>query len=179
VLLKQLEKHSIENYLLDYSGMRALVLADLPRANIDECLSISDYEEIISGVSNSLRPLFACFLSMAIHNSSLKSCSYKPGHFQVQNVTCSIDSIKVEEFIRNADVSVPANVCDYFRGDKYLDRGHGKYLLHYIWIEVRNKTRIGKQSNDRLLIRLAQLTNMDALRPICESIIEAVTRNCS
>lgn len=174
-----LEKHSIENYLIDYSGLRALVLADAPRGDINTLLSKECYDEIVSKVSDSLRPLFECFATMAICGTDTKNCSHKPGHFQMQNATCAPDEEQVMKFINQINLSFPENVSEYFAGDVLIDRGHGKYMLHYIWTGIRHKSGIGQLSMDKLMIRLAQVIDSTIFDSLCASIIDKTSRKSS
>ena len=82
-----LDKHSVENYLLDYSGFYAVVLADNPRGDIEALFGRRDFDSIIKQVSHRLRPLFECYLAMQLAGDLRPGCSRKPGVFQEKNRT--------------------------------------------------------------------------------------------
>jgi hypothetical protein len=166
-----LKKHSIENYLLDYSGFYAIVVADNPREDIEIIFSRSIFDSIVNDVSHRLRPLFECFLSMQIAGDSRKGCSYMPGKYQEASRACTPDVNIIACFVAQIGIPVPQAVCDYFMGDVLKDRGHGKYMLHYVWNGVRQSTGTGQLGIEKLMVRLAQVIDSDDLKELCEQVL--------
>lgn len=166
-----LKKHSIENYLIEYSGFSKLVLGDKPKANINELLSKQQFDAIIEDVSRKLLPLFECFATMQMLATGRTGCAYDPGHFQKKNSSCAPDEKKISEFIDAEGEAVPYPVINYFSGDVLRDRGHGKYMLHFVWMGVRNLSKVGQLSMDRLMMRLAQLVKSSDLEVLCEQVM--------
>ena len=165
-----LEKHSIENYLIEYSGFRALVLADNPRGNIERLLSRSMFDSIAGAVSNCLRPLFECYLTMQMTQDSRPNCSISPGHFQLKNKSCAPDPKNISGFVENIGLSIPKAVRNYFAGEVLYDRGHGKYMLHFVSAGVRQAAGTRQLSHDALLIRLAQNVDYQIFANLCKRI---------
>ena len=54
-----------------------------------------------------------------------------------------------------------------------LDRGHGKYMLHFIWNSVRESVPKKEQiDNDSLIKRFAQTIDPNVFKNLCENIIK-------
>ncbi len=171
-----LEMHSIECYLIDYMAFYGVVVSENPKGDIGSKFSESDYENIILNTSNLLRPLFKCFVSLQLEDTSKKGCSHKPGFFQQQNRTCAPDEGKINNFITNSNINTPQSVSRYFSDSSLITKGHGKYMLHYVWEGVRNKADITKIGLNNLMIRLAQLVDTDELTALSQRIVACGTR---
>lgn len=154
-----LNMHSIECYLINYSSFSGILLSENPKENIDTLLSEPHFHKILTDVSNILRPLFKCFLAMQMQENIKKGCSHKPGHFQQKNRSCAPDAKKIQQFITDSGVSIPKSVRDYFLDEVLSKKEHGKFMLHYVWEGVRNKTKIGKIGIEKLMMRLAQVSD--------------------
>jgi hypothetical protein len=165
-----LDKHSIENYLLDYSGFYSIVLADNPKADMATLFSVSVYNNIVQQTSEALRPLFECYLAMQLSRDTRPNCSRAPGSFQQKNATGRPDSARIASFITRIGRPIPQHVRDYFAGDVLRDKGHGKYMLHFIWTQVRRTAETGQLQMDKLRIRLAQQADPGAFRDLCDGI---------
>jgi len=165
-----LEKHSIENYLLSYSGFRSVVIADNPKDDINSVLSKNMFDTIVDYVSQRLRPLFECYLTMQMTKDPRSNCSRRPGAFQARNRTCAPDEKAIATFIDDIGLPIPEVVRDYFSGDVLKDRGHGKYMLHFVWAGVRQKSGTKQVGFDTLMIRLAQTTDARKFRNLCNDV---------
>lgn len=165
-----LEKYSIENYFIEYSGFRALVLADKPRGDLETLLSSGMFDSIVEDVSNSLRPLFECYLAIQAAQDKRPNCAIKPGRFQTKDKSCLPDTNVIAAFVADIGIAIPKDVRDYFAGDVLRDRGHGKYMLHFVWSGVRDASGAGQLSLDSLLIRLAQTIDSQVFRSLCTKI---------
>lgn len=165
-----LEKHSIENYLLDYSGFYAIVLADKPKMDIETIFSRNIFISIVNEVSRRLRPLFECFLAMQVVGDHRTGCSIKPGFFKENTRMCAPDTSCIAHFIARIGLQIPQSVHDYFAGEVLLDRGHGKYMLHFVWAGVRQSTNIGQLGMEQLKIRLAQTVDPEIFRAFCDEV---------
>ncbi len=165
-----LEKYSIENYFIEYSGFRALVLADNPRSEIETLLSANRFDSIVKDVSDSLRPLFESYLTMQVAQDNRPNCAIKPGRFQTNDRSCLPDSNKIARFVASIGLATPKAVSDYFAGDVLRDRGHGKYMLHFVWTGVRNASGAGQLGFDTLLMRLAQTVDAQVFSDLCNRI---------
>ena len=52
-----------------------------------------------------------------------------------------------------------------------LDRGHGKYMLHFIWNSVRESVPKKEQiDNDSLMKRFAQTIDPNVFKNLCEKL---------
>lgn len=166
-----LEKYSIENYLLDYYGFYSIVLADKPKMDIETVFSRHIFNSIINEILLKLRPLFECFLAMQIAGNPSTGCSTKPGYFKENNRGCAPDSNAITHFIETIGLTIPQSVRDYFTGEALRDRGHGKYLLHFVWAGVRQSTNVGQLSMEQLMVRLAQAVDPGVFMTLCNEII--------
>ncbi|MBA7576214.1 hypothetical protein ES708_18053 [subsurface metagenome] len=167
-----LEKHSIENYLIDYSAFYAIVLADNSRKEIDKFFNKQVFNDIIDEVSNRLRPLFECYLTMQLSGDSRPSCSRKPGSFQERNRSCAPDKRAIASFIKIIRIPTPQLVKDYFEGDVLRVRGHGKYMLHFVWAGIQELTALKQLKIDSLMIRLAQVADDSVFKVFYDKIME-------
>ena len=165
-----LQMYSIENYFISYSGFRALVLADNPRVDVECLLSSNTFNSLVEDVSNCLRPLFECFLAMQAAQDNRPNCGLKPGKFQTRNKSCLPDSKTIGAFVASAGVAIPQAVRDYFAGNVLRERGHGKYMLHFVWASVRDASGARQLNHDALLIRLAQTIDFDIFHDLCTTI---------
>gem|GEM_PF-5239181 len=159
-----LAKYSVENYLLHYSGFRSIVIAANPRKKVDTILSKSEFNHIATQVAAALKPLFQCFLAMEKTGDGRKTCSLRPGKFQKKNKSCAPDENVIRSHISDMDVEIPQDVVKYFSESKLLSRGVGKYLLHFIWNEICQKSPSKSVSKDSLLIRLAQTIDINQFK---------------
>ena len=162
--------HSIECYLIDHSAFSGIVLGECPRCNINSLLSEKHFEIILAGVSGNLRPLFECFAAMQMSDEKEKGCSHKPGHFQQKNSSCAPDVQKINEFISDSGLSVPESVKNYFLDKVLIKKGHGKYMLHYVWEGVRHSSKVGRIGIEKLLMRLAQLIDTQELKALTSEV---------
>jgi hypothetical protein len=167
-----LQKHSIENYLLDYSGFYAIVLADNPRADMDALFNELVFNSIVNKISNRLRPLFESYLAMQITEDDRQGCSQKPGSFQEKNRTCAPDRDAIARFIADIGIPIPQSVRNYFAGDVLRDRGHGKYMLHFLWVGVCKSTHMRQLEIDRLMVRLAQVIDPSVFTTLCDEVLK-------
>lgn len=165
-----LDKNSIENYLLDYSGFRAIVLADNPRGDVSGVFARNDFDTIIDNVSSQLRPLFECYLSMQLAGDKRTGCSRNPGYFKENGPSGGPCPNQIETFINDIAISVPQAISDYFSGSVLKDRGHGKYMIFYSWAAVRHSTGATQLRGDTLLIRLAQAIDPAILEELCNKV---------
>ncbi len=172
-----LNLNSIESYLINYDTLSGVVISEKPKCNIESTLSKKDYAAIVTSVSNHLRPLFECFSVMQLNGTNKKGCSHKPGHFKSRNSSCAPDPSKINSFIINTKVTIPKQVTEYFSDTDLTNNGHGKYMLNYIWEGVRHKTKIGKISIEKLMIRLAQLLDSPELEDLCHNIVLTAKQN--
>lgn len=159
-----LSMHSIECYLIDHRAFSGIVLGERPKCDIDSLLGEKHFEEILNGVSDKLRPLFECFATMQMSDEKGKGCSHKPGHFQQKNPPCTPDVRKVTQFISDSGVSVPQSVRNYFSDKVLTKKGHGKFMLHYVWEGVRHRSKVGRIGIEKLMMRLAQLIDTQELK---------------
>lgn len=166
-----LKRHSIENYLIDYNGFSAIVRSDFPKGNINILLGDNHYREILIGVSNKLRPLFECFVAMQMCDKKRKGCSHNPGHFQSRNNSCAPDENKITQFIKDSVEHIPGNVIEYFADEDLIEKGHGKFMLHFVWEGIRHKTKASKIATEKLKIRLAQLVNNSDIKQLTVDIM--------
>jgi hypothetical protein len=165
-----LSMHSIECYLIDHIAFSGIVLGESPKCDIDSLLNEKNFAVILTDVSDKLRPLFECFAAMQMSDEKVKGCSYKPGHFQQKNRACTPDVRKIAQFISDSGVSVPQSVKNYF-SDKVLNKkGHGKFMLHYVWEGVRNRVNVGRIKIERLIMRLAQLIDTQELKALANEV---------
>ena len=171
-----LEKHSIENYLLDYSGFYAVVLADNPKSDMETLFSRGQFDAIVDNVSLGLRPLVECFLAMQVAADPRTGCARKPGAFQLKNRTCAPDAKRIADFIADIGIPIPKNVETYFSGDVLTDRGHGKYMLHFVWAGVRRTAGTGQLSTEKLMVRLAQAVDSNVFKWICDEVLKRGVR---
>ncbi|MBK1884609.1 DUF4435 domain-containing protein [Luteolibacter pohnpeiensis] len=167
-----LKKHSIENYLIDYSGFRAIIIADNPRKNIENIFNENDFKSIVETTSNRLRPLFECFAAILASQNGLANCKIPPKNFQKKNNYHPPDPDIINNFISDAGLTINPNIKKYFTSRNLTNRGHGKYMLHFIWIEIRHKTKCAQISDDCLKIRLAQSIKEDDFKKIATKIIK-------
>lgn len=165
-----LEKYSIENYFIEYAGFRALVLADNPRSDVETLLSSGRFDSIVKSVSDALRPLFECYLAMQALQDNRPNCGIKPGRFQTKDKSCFPDANQIETFVAGIGLATPKTVSEYFAGDVMRDRGHGKYMLHFVWTGVRDASGVGQLGHDALLMRLAQTVDTQAFSGLCNKI---------
>lgn len=165
-----LELNSIESYLINREAFSGIVLSEKPKCELDSLFSDELYTEIITNVSNSLRPLFECLATMQMGSERKKGCSNKPGYFQQKNKSCAIDNKMVESFISDSGVAPPDSVKEYFSEVHLIRRGHGKYMLHYIWNSIQYKTKIRVIGMEKLMIRLAQLVDTTELSSLANKI---------
>jgi hypothetical protein len=176
--LVALDKYAIENYLIEYSGFRAIVLSYHPRKNIDCILNQSMFDEIVQEVSNQLRPLFECYATMQLCKDARQNCSITPAKFQMKNNTCMPDPSEINNFITSIGLPIPNGVRNYFAGNVLCDRGHGKYMMHYVWKGVCNISNTRCQLHiDSLLIRLAQTVNDQVFSDLYDKIKYSIERN--
>ncbi len=161
-----LNMHSIENYLIDYGAFSGIILAESPRCEINSVLGQKHFSKILTNVSEDLRPLFECFASLQMKGNGSKGCSHRPGRFQQKNRSCAPDVDTINQFISDSGVSVPKSVRDYFRDKDLSRKGHGRYMLHFTWEGVRQKSGVGKIGSEKLKIRLAQLINTGELKTL-------------
>lgn len=166
-----LSMNSIECYLINYTAFSGVLISEKPKCNIQRLLSKKHFKKIITDVSDELRPLFECFAAMQICYKKEKGCSHKPGHFQQKNQSCAPDKQKIVQFVSDAGVSIPKIVKDYFSDKILTKKGHGKFMLHYIWEGVRHKTQIGKIGIEKLMMRLAQLTDTQELKSLTQEVV--------
>lgn len=167
-----LEKYSIENYLIDYSAFYAIVLAGNPRKEIDKFFNKQSFNDIIDEVSNCLRPLFECYLAMQLSGDSRPNCSRKPGSFKERNESCAPDKRAITSFIKEIGIPIPQLVKDYFEGDVLRVRGHGKYMLHFVWTGIQKLTALNQLKIDSLMIRLVQLADDSVFEVFYDKIME-------
>ncbi len=165
-----LSMHSIECYLIDYGAFSGIVLSDFPKCNIDCLFSEKHFEEILKNVSDKLRPLFECFSAMQMCNQKAQGCSHKPGRFQQENRSCAPDERKIAQFISDSKILVFQSVKDYFSVDVLTAKGHGKFMLHYVWEGVRHRSQIRKIGIEKLMMRLAQLIDTPELRALTHEV---------
>ena len=165
-----LSMHSIDCYLINHEAFSGIVLSEDPKCSIDTLFGKKHFNEILSGVSGKLRSLFECFVAMQMDHSGEKGCSHKPGHFQQQNSSCAPDVRKITRFISDSGVSVTKPIKKYFSDKILTQKGHGKFMLHYVWEGVRNKTKSGRIGMEKLMIRLAQLINTQELEELTNEI---------
>ncbi len=168
-----LNMHSIECYLIDHEAFSGIILAECPRCNINGLLSEKDFREILTDVSDELRPLFECFVTT--HMSDKKKKWPEPGDFQQSNRSCAPDKRKIAKFISDSGVSAPQFVKDYFSAEVLTIVGHGKFMLHYVWEGVRRRSQIRKRiGRENLMMRLAQLINTTELKELIREVKERV-----
>ncbi len=174
-----LDRHSIENYLINYEGFKSIVMCEFPKTDIRLILSEADLQQIIHVTSDKLRPLFECFVALQMCEVKKKGCSIDPGHFQERNCTCAPDVAEIAKFISDSAVETPQSVISYFSDNDLLAKGHGKYMLHYVWEGVRHKTRISKIAIDKLMLRLAYTIETSDIQTIVDNITHKATLNRS
>jgi hypothetical protein len=172
-----LGRHSIENYLIDYAGFSAIVMSDFPRCKINHLLGEDHYNEILIRVSNKLRPLFECFVAMQMCEERRKGCSYKPGHFQSRDNLCAPDENIITQFINDSGVKILQPIIEYFADADLIKKGHGKFMLHFVWEGVRHKTKVSKIAIDKLMIRLAQLVKTSDIKQLIVDIKRKAQEN--
>lgn len=165
-----LNMHSIECYLIDHRAFTGIVLGESPKCNIDSLLGQKHFEKILTDVSDKLRPLFECFAAIQMSDEKGKGCSHKPGHFQQKNRSCAPDEREIAQFISESRISVPQSVKDYFSDKVLTIKGHGKFLLHYVWEGVRHRSRIGRIGMEKLMMRLAQLIDTLELKTLTHEV---------
>lgn len=168
--LVTLNRHSIESYLLEYSAFVSIVLSEYPKCDIDSVLSKNSFTDVIHNVSTDLRKLFEYFVTLQLNDTGIKGCSIKPGHFQQENRSCAPDKKKIEDYISLSPQTIPPQVEEYFSNDNLIQKGHGKYMLHYVWEGVRRHSRLRKIGTLQLMMRLAQLLNSSDLEKLLEDI---------
>jgi len=162
--------HSIECYLIDHSAFSGIVLGENPKCDIDSLLSEKLFGKILTDVSDKLRPLFECFAAMQMSDEKRKGCSHKPGHFQQKNSSCAPDMREINQFISNSGVAVPQSVKSYFLDKALTQKGHGKYMLHYVWEGVRHKLKVRRIGIERLMMRLAQLIDTQEIKALANEV---------
>lgn len=172
-----LKMHSIECYLIDHEAFAGIILCESPKCEIHRLFGQEHFETILTDVSNKLRPLFECFVAMQMGNQKEKGCSHKPGHFQLKNRTCAPDARRIAQFISESKVSVPKSVKDYFSDKVLTNKGHGKYMLHYVWEGARHKSKVGKIGIEKLMMRLAQLVNTQELEALYSEVKARASSN--
>lgn len=163
-----LSMHSIECYLIDHGAFSGIVLGDCPKCNIDSFLGEKHFGEILTDVSDKLRPLFECFVAMQM--SDKKGKMGPPGHFQQKNHSCAPDEREIAKFISDSGVLVPQFVKDYFSTEVLTIKGHGKFMLHFVWQGVRYRSRIGQIGMEKLMMRLAQLIDTPELKALTHEV---------
>lgn len=166
--------HSIECYLIDHRAFSGIVLGECPKCDIDSLLGEEHFEEILTDVSDKLRPLFECFASMQMSDENRKGCSHKPGHFQQKNRSCAPDVQKITQFISDSGVSLSQHIKNYFSDKVLTKKGHGKFMLHYVWEGVRYRSKIGRIGIEKLMMRLAQLIDTKELKTLIHDV-KAIT----
>ncbi len=162
--------HSIECYLIDHSAFYGIVLGECPKCDIDSLLCKKHFDKILTDVSDKLRPLFECFAAMQMIDEKGKGCSHKPGHFQQKNRSCAPDKREIAQFISDSRVSAPQSVKDYFSDEVLTIKGHGKFMLHYVWEGVRNRSKVSRIGIDKLMMRLAQLIDTQGLKVLAHEV---------
>jgi len=165
-----LDMYSIENYLIDYDAFASIVLSDVPKGDINSIFSEADYKNILKRISDDLRPLFECFAAIQLEKDKDKGCSHNPGYFQKKDRSCSPNEEEIDNFIKNSNISIPKYIKEYFFDSVLCSKGHGKFMLHYMWTAVRHHTQINQIHIEKLMIRLAQLLNTAALGMLNEKI---------
>ena len=163
-----LSMHSIECYLIDHKAFSGIILGERPRCDIDSLLGEKHFREILTDVSDKLRPLFECFV--AIQMSAQEEERPLPGHFRQSNRSCAPDELKIAEFISDSGVSVPQSVKNYFSAEVLTITGHGKFMLHYVWEGVRHRSGIGTIGMEKLMMRLAQLIDTLELKALTHEV---------
>ncbi len=169
--LVYLDMYSIENYLVDYDSLVGIIVSENPKCNIDAVFKRQDFDDIIKDVSLKLKSLFECFLSMQLEDNKQKGCSIKPSEFQRKDITCSPDVELIGKFVIDSNLLISEKVKEYFNESYLLKAGHGKYLLHFVWQGVRDKTKVVKINNDKLMIRLAQLLATEEIKILIGKIL--------
>lgn len=165
-----LSMHSIECYLINYNAFSEILLSEFPRRNINSLLSKKHFNNILSNVSKDLRPLFECFATMIMNKSKIKGCSHKPGRFQQKNNSGKPDVKEISKFVSDIGIVVPKSVKSYFSAKYLTKKGHGKYMLHYVWEGIRNKSKVNKIQIEKLMMRLAQFINTKELEALNSEI---------
>ncbi len=165
-----LSMHSIECYLIDHKAFSGIILGERPRCNIDSLLGQKHFREILTDVSDKLRPLFECFVAMQM--SAQQEERPSPGYFQQINCSCAPDERKIAKFISDSGVSVPQSVKNYFSAQVLTITGHGKFMLHYVWEGVRRRSEIGRIGMEKLMIRLALLIDTMELKELISEVKE-------
>jgi hypothetical protein len=169
--LVYLDRYSIENYLVDYDSLVGIIVSENPKCNIDAVFKRRDFDNIIVDVSSKLKSLFECFLSMQLEEDKQKGCSIKPSEFQRKDITCSPDIELIDKFVIDSNLLISAPVKEYFNESHPLNVGHGKYLLYFVWQGVRDKTKVVKINNDKLMVRLAQLLATEEIKTLIDKIL--------
>lgn len=165
-----LKMHSIECYLIDYDGFAGVVLSENPKCGIGNTLNRDQFDAIVLDVSNKLRPLFECFVAMQMCGNSEKGCSLKPGHFQLKKSNCAPDERVIANFVAESKAPIPQSMRDYFADRVLTKKGHGKYMLHYVWEGTRHKSKVGKIGIEKLMMRLAQLVYTQELEALSSEV---------
>ena len=173
-----LEKHSIENYLIDYETFCGILIAEYPESEINTLLSNQNFNDILEEASNSLRPLFECFLAVQCSGQKLKNCSIKPGHFEQENQAKLADVNKINQYIQDTNVEIKTDIIDFFNEPELVNKGHGKFMLHYVWQGVKNKIKNSGMpiGGDKLLIRLGQITTSRDVQNLVNGILAVRNR---
>ncbi|MBX3729550.1 MAG: DUF4435 domain-containing protein [Candidatus Sumerlaeia bacterium] len=155
-----LDRHSIENYFLEYGGFCGIVRASKPREDVEKVLSKDVFDEIVQEVSDALRPLFECFLTIQMEGSGEQNCSAMPGKFAEGKGGLGGPNCKaIQEFIADRGIRTLDAARHYFALADLRERGHGKFMIHFVWNSVRCAASLKQIGRDELLIRLAQLVD--------------------
>lgn len=170
-----LSMHSIECYLIDHKAFSGIILGERPRCDIDSLLGEKHFEEILTDVSGKLRPLFECFATMQMRGKKEKMCA--PGRVQQKNRSCAPDEREIAKFISESGVLVPQSAKNYFSAEVLITRGHGKFMLHYVWEGVRRRSRIRQIGMEKLMIRLAQLIDTLDLKALIHEVEVRASRS--
>jgi len=167
-----LDRHSIENYLLDYSGYRAIIQSDYPKKDASTLLSKATYKKLLREVSDKLRPLFITFVSMQLAaGQKVKNCGLSPDSFKSNSADGYVDKAKVDSFCKNQAAVIPKKIEKYFSVKELVKKGHGKYMLFFMWRYVKTEARARQRSTDSLMISMAQLSDPKVFDYIIKEIM--------
>ncbi len=154
-----------------------MVAADKPRENVENLLSQKDFDRIFNEVSVALRPLFECFLTIQYMQIPLTNCSMKPGKFSMQDESCRPDQQAIKRFIAKINLPAPKSIQKYFSGNLIQNRGHGKYLLFFVWHGIKSKTKLKQLGIDTLMMRLAQTVDISEFNDLRNEIKKVCAAN--
>ena len=174
-----LSKYSIENYLLIEYAFVGVMKAEAPTERIEEKLVKKHFNDFFKKCSSDLLCLCKAFyVAQLIKTGAPKNSQLSPGKFQKEPPCGEPCPAKISKYICKIKTASPTqsewdNTKKLINSYPVLDIVPGKYLLFYLWEYLRRKFGVASLQQEKLKIRLAQLSKQEDLE-VLKKELEAI-----